>query len=102
MKIVNMTEQNIAKQLGEKLRKTGEYSDENCYAIAFHMTDWLDDMIKIVKLFESIDDSSPDEIEKILVLFLAHVPEHVAAAAKIMTGQGITDVFKVGSIGEEE
>ena len=40
---------------------------------------------------------SPVEINKLLIRFLAHVPNHIAAASKLLTGFPVTDVFGVGS-----
>ena len=34
--------------------------------------------------------------------FLIHVPSHVAAASKLVTGIPVTDIFKVGATVESE
>ena len=70
--------------------------------VAFHMTDWdhnLDDLLRIYKDPERI---SNDEIVRIVLEFLAHVPNHVAAAKKLAGLGPIEDVFEVGVLVEDD
>lgn len=71
---------------------------EQARDVSFHMTDWLDDLQDYVKFCESPDSFDPDEIDKLLLAFLNHVPNHVAAAAKLYADSPVSDVFKVGAI----
>lgn len=64
--------------------------------IAFHMTDWRSDLEAMIKIWEQADRMSDDEISELLYAFLVHVPEHVAAAAKLSGCGSIQDTFNVG------
>lgn len=65
--------------------------------IAFHMTDWLDDLAEYHDFCAHPEKLSPSEIEKLLTGFLVHVPNHVAAASKLFIDIPVTDIFGVGS-----
>ncbi|XHX77577.1 MAG: hypothetical protein RBJ76_24585 [Stenomitos frigidus ULC029] len=69
---------------------------ETARDIAFHMTDWLSDLEAMTKLWEQADQMSDDEIGELVYAFLCHVPEHVAAAAKLSDCGSIRDIFDVG------
>lgn len=76
-------------------------SPEVVDGIAFHMTDWKQDLEELVRLYEKSDLLADDEVRKILIRFLAHVPNHVAAAKKL-TGLGpVEDVFGAGVLRED-
>lgn len=75
-----------------------ELSPEHARDVAFHMTDWLDALQRFVKFCENPDSYSPEEVDELLLAFLIHVPNHVAAAAKLYADMAVSDVFKVGSI----
>jgi hypothetical protein len=62
------------------------------------MTDWLDELSKLYAFFQAPDRLKPQEVEDLLLAFLIHAPNHVAAASKLMTGTPITDVFDVGAV----
>ena len=64
--------------------------------IAFHMTDWRSDLEAITKIWEQADQLSEDKITELVYAFLVHVPEHVAAAAKLSDCGSIRDIFDVG------
>jgi len=69
--------------------------------IAFHMTDWGDDLNELVALFNNIDHVEDEKIRKVVIKFLAHVPNHVAAAKKLVGLGPIEDVFRVGVLEED-
>jgi hypothetical protein len=48
------------------------------------------------------DKLSSQTIEKLLIDFLVHVPNHLAAASKLLTGIPVTDIFSVGSTTETD
>jgi len=50
--------------------------------VAFHMTDWKDDLDQLVTLYQNIDRASDSEIQKVIIGFLAHAPNHIVAARK--------------------
>ena len=70
--------------------------------IAFHMTDWDDDLQDIVRLYDRLEELSDEEIVKIIIGFLVHVPNHVAAAKKLIGLGPMEDIFEVGILEEDE
>ncbi len=70
--------------------------------IAFHMTDWDHNVDDLVRLYEEPEAFSDDEVVDIVMQFLAHVPNHVAAAKKLAGMGPIEDVFGVGVLREDE
>ncbi|CAN7178190.1 hypothetical protein LJR090_000484 [Bosea sp. LjRoot90] len=75
-----------------------ERSPEEAREVAFHMTDWLDDLHRYVKFCENPDESTPAAVNDMLLAFLIHVPNHMAAAAKLYAGFPVSDIFGVGAI----
>ena|SRR5688500_9864573 len=70
--------------------------------IAFHMTDWDHNVDDLVRLYERPESFSDEEILSTVIQFLAHVPNHVAAAKKLAGIGPIEDVFKVGVLVEDD
>jgi hypothetical protein len=68
------------------------------YDVAFHMTDWMGDLEKLVEFYEKPTELSPEQLKNLLYGFLYHVPHHVTAAAKLLLDVHVTDVFGVGVI----
>jgi len=64
--------------------------------IAFHMTDWSDDAAFLVALHLAPDLFTNDEIEQGITACLVHIPNHIAAAAKL-AGWPMKDIFNVGA-----
>ena len=69
---------------------------------AFHMTDWLSDLEEWTLFCDKPESLSSEQIQDLLMGFLIHVPSHVAAASKLVTGIPVTDIFKVGATVESE
>ncbi|MCI0560032.1 MAG: hypothetical protein MN733_16200, partial [Nitrososphaera sp.] len=69
--------------------------------IAFHMTDWKEDIEDLIGIYEQIEQLSDEQIRRIIFRFLAHVPNHVAAAKKLVGLGPIEDVFNVGVLEED-
>jgi len=67
--------------------------------VAFHMTDWLDDLHRYVKFCEAPETLTPEELDDLLLRFLSHVPNHLAAAAKLYADFPVADIFRVGATG---
>jgi len=72
--------------------------EETAYDVAFHMTDWSDDLIRLWAFCEDPDSLSLEEIDEMLMDLLVHVPNHLAAAARLYTGTGVRDIFEVGAV----
>jgi len=64
----------------------------------FHMTDWLSDLKEWHSFCENPESLSVDELQDLLMNFLVHVPAHMAAAGKLVTGLPVEDTFGVGAI----
>jgi len=70
--------------------------------VAFHLTDWADDL-EAFHSFVSDPASLPaKQAHALLMAFLVHVPNHLAAASKLYLGLPVTDVFGVGATTEDE
>src|SRR5258708_2276009 len=70
--------------------------------IAFHLTDWDHNLEEISRMYNQFPEMSDDEILRIIVKFLAHVPNHLAAAKKLMGLGPIEDIFGAGVLQEDE
>ncbi|MBX3290810.1 MAG: hypothetical protein KF855_15955 [Acidobacteria bacterium] len=94
---------------GTKIQKRIQHAFENsaftekdAYDISFHMTDWLEDIEELQRVYSNIDKLSNDEITSFIYKFVAHVPNHLNAAMKL-TGLGpVTDVFEANIFEDEE
>ncbi len=86
----------IREAIENSLRKSGDYTTNQVNDIAFHMTDWLENFIELRNFFENPAEMPAKNVEKILLGFLVHVPDHLNAATKLMTGQSVEDVFNLG------
>jgi len=75
-----------------------ELSDEARRDVVFHMTDWLVDLEALYRYYSEPDSVQPAAIEELLARFLVHVPNHVAAAAKLMVDFPVSDIFQVGAV----
>lgn len=60
--------------------------------ISFHLSDWYDDARFMVALQLFPERFTQDEISTGVMAFLIHVPNHVAAAAKLH-GLPVEDIF---------
>ena len=60
--------------------------------IAFHLTDWNSDAAFVVALHLFPERFLPEEVEAGVQMFLIHVPNHVATAAKL-AGHPVEDIF---------
>ena len=70
--------------------------------VAFHMTDWLVDLEEWTQFCENPESLSAEQVHDLLMGFLIHVPNHVAAASKLFTGFPVKDTFNVGATVESE
>jgi len=78
-----------------------ESTREAAKDIGFHMTDWDSDVDELIALYEDPDAFSNDQIVDIVIRFLAHVPNHVAAAKKLVGLGPMEDIFEVGILVED-
>ena len=78
------------------------YSAEQLKDIAFHLTDWLDDLERYYEYCRNPSALLPDEATMLLMQFLYHVPNHIAAAGKLYLDSPVRDIFGVGAVETEE
>lgn len=76
--------------------------DERRIDIAFHMTDWLNDLEAWREFCQDPASLKPEAVEELLMGFLIHVPAHIAAARKLMLGFAMEDVFQVGIFASDD
>jgi hypothetical protein len=88
----------IAEALSSSLGMEMAQADE----VAFHLTDWKHNLDELVEIYEKADGLGDEHIQEIVIKFLAHVPNHVAAAKKLAGLGPIEDVFNVGVLKEDD
>jgi hypothetical protein len=64
----------------------------------FHMLDWIEDLERLVAFYENPDEYSNEQVDDLLMDFLIHAPNHLAAAAKLYADYPVSDLFGVGAI----
>ena len=83
----------------ERALEQNDYEDAaRRHDIAFHLTDWLEDLQEWAAYCERPEDFDADATVRIMTAFLIHVPNHLAAASKLMLDIPVGDVFAVGAI----
>jgi hypothetical protein len=75
-----------------------ELAPEVASNVAFHMTDWLDDLATYVRFCQNPGEFTSAQVNELLLAFLVHVPNHVAAAAKLYADFPVADIFSVGAV----
>jgi hypothetical protein len=70
--------------------------------IAFHMTDWIEDLEQYVGFCTNPSKITNQELDHLLMAFLIHVPNHIAAASKLFTELPVRDIFGVGATSEDK
>lgn len=65
---------------------------------AFHMTDWFSDLEDFVDFCSRPDEWSSEDVDRMLLNFLVHAPNHIAAAAKLYANSPVQDIFEVGAV----
>jgi len=93
-------ETNLIEEALVKAFKSLELNNQDIDDAVFHMTDWLSDLKEWNKFCENPNSLNTEQLSDLAMSFLVHVPAHVAAASKIVTGLPVTDVFDVGATSE--
>ena len=91
----------IQKALREAFTEM-ELDPEKIDDAIFHMVDWLDDLEKWSQFCKNPASLSAEELGDMVMSFLIHVPNHVAAAGKLVTDIPVSDIFDVGAISNEK
>ena len=64
--------------------------------------DWRIDLLEMIRIYDESENLSDDEIYEILLKFLAHVPNHVAATKKLIGMGPMKDIFNAGIMEEDK
>ncbi len=92
-----LNEETIRARIEHAARTEMNLSADVAGNVAFHMTDWLSDLEAFHRFCQSPDSLTAEEVSDLLMDFLVHVPNHIAAAGKLYTGIPVTDIFQVCS-----
>ena len=87
----------IRERIRKVARHEAELPDAVADDVAFHMTDWLDDLDAYSRFCADPSRMSDAEVGQLLTDFLVHVPNHVAAASKLYADVPVADIFGVGA-----
>ena len=96
-----MDQTEIRNAIESMLLKQGYKPDSKRKEIAFHLTDWLDDAEAWNDFCQDPSQLEPSALEKLIIDFLIHVPNHVAAASKLMLDIPVQDIFEVGAVSDD-
>lgn len=91
----------VTRRIAAALNASGTEA-EVAEQIAFHLADCSDDFEQVLKLYHEPQSLSDEQVQTLVFKFLAHVPNHVAAAKKLAGFGPIEDVFGVGVLEEDE
>ena len=69
---------------------------------AFHMADWTDDLDELHEVWHNLDRYDDEQVCEVLYRFLAHVPNHLAAASKLVGSGPVSDIFGIGALEEDD
>ncbi len=80
--------------------KSFDQPAEVAEAVAFHLTDWDEELVRFYAFMSDPARLTPREAYKVLMDFVVHVPNHLAAASKVWLDIPVADVFGVGATTE--
>ncbi|MDF1808281.1 MAG: hypothetical protein P1U42_01145 [Phycisphaerales bacterium] len=87
----------ISNFITQALSTSGK-ADEIAMDIAFHMTDWYEDLQELIRFYQNPSEYSAEQIDDLLMDFLIHAPHHLAAAKVLHTCAPVRDVFEIGAV----
>ena len=70
--------------------------------VAFHVTDWLGDLDHLLQFYVAPAALSDQEVHRLLVSLLVHVPNYAAAAAALLADCPVNSIFRVGAVKRDE
>ncbi len=91
----------IADRIIEVAINKNKLPEHVAHDVAFHMTDWLQELARYSEFCANPNNLTDREVNELLLAFLTHAPNHIAAASKLYIEIPVTDVFGVGAISEE-
>lgn len=92
----------VRARIEEVAKSEAELAAAVAWDVAFHMTDWLEDLAAYVAFCRNPTQPTSAQVNKLLIDFLVHVPNHLAAASKLFAEMPVTDVFGVGAVEHNE
>ncbi|CAG7857407.1 hypothetical protein MCAMS1_02214 [biofilm metagenome] len=92
----------IHMRIQEVVFTENDLSKDIANDIAFHLTDWLDELEKYVEFCSNPGKLTNEEIDKLLIAFLIHVPNHLAAASKLYLDIPVSDIFGIKATSESD
>lgn len=99
---MSLDPESVRKAVEAALLQAEAAPPEACRDIAFHLTDWLEDLEAWQEFCANPEAYGAAEVNRLLTDFLVHVPNHLAAASKLLLDIPVTDIFGVGATGEVE
>jgi len=96
--VIDFDEKKIYKKIITVLNESDIVSKKESKLIAIHMTDWVDNLKEICNMYSNIDEYSSKQILDMIIYFLSHVPNHLAAASKLLLDIPVSDIFEVGAV----
>jgi hypothetical protein len=93
------------KQISDRVANTfisSGMEESRAKELAFHMADWSNDVEELVNIWHNLDQIDDERLLDFIYQFLAHVPNHIAAAKKLIGLGAIEDIFNVGVLIEDE
>lgn len=86
----------VRQRLVEALTHGRYISKRKAEEVAFHLTDWSDELMRLRTALNSTP-FEPRQTQDAIIDFLVHAPAHVAAAARIVLDLPVGDVFALGA-----
>ena len=90
--------QQIRTRIEDIAVSEAELSVETAREVAFHLTDSLDDLSAFFAFCSHPGSHTPAQVNEMLLGFLLHAPNHIAAAAKRYADCPVSDIFGVGAV----
>jgi hypothetical protein len=87
----------LATKIAETLESGDFLSPSDAAQAAFHLTDWIDDLRRVIELYGSSEWNN-EQAQKLLVAFVTHAPAHLAAAHRLILDSPVRDVFGIGAV----
>src|SRR2546423_12978141 len=81
---------------------SSDLGEDKAREVAFHMADWSGDLEELHRAWHNLESMDDEQLSKIIYAFLAHVPNHLAAAKKLIGYGPVEDIFKVGVLEEDD
>lgn len=97
LKIHNDLTPPIRAKIAAALRHGRFLSASEANEAAFHLTDWMTELADLNALFATTK-WNPKLARSVLMAFVVHAPDHLAAAHRIIMQQPVTDAFLLGAV----